>query len=720
MSDDCPEDQCYISATHALAESPGWVLKAAETFAVFDRHGDIQPLGLGEQGIYCEGTRFLNRWELYLGDYRPFLLGSAVKEDNFILIGNLTNPDFHVDERLILPKDTIHIFQSTFLWEDTCYKKYHIKNYGRDMVKLPFTFRYGADFVDIFEVRGLKREKRGRYLPPVVKENCVFLAYEGLDGVLRRVRIDFSFTPRELSDSRAFFEVELDPHEEKVFYVSISCRIGDADGPSVAHDRVLVEADRIREGLGSSFARITTSSDQFNGWLNRSYDDLNMMITRLPTGPYPYAGIPWFSTAFGRDGIIAALECLWLNPNIARGVLAYLASTQAKDADPGRDAEPGKILHETRRGELAALGEIPFGLYYGSVDSTPLFIMLAGAYHERTGDLAFIRKIWPSIEKALAWVDTYGDKDNDGFVEYARCSDKGLVHQGWKDSHDPVFHADGTPAQGPIALCEVQGYVYAAKKAAADLAVHLGRQGLAGTLRDQAERLRQNFNRVFWDEDLGTFVLALDGDKKPCRVRTSNAGHCLYTGIAFSEHARQLAQTLFSEFSFSGWGIRTVSAAESRYNPMSYHNGSVWPHDNALIAMGLARYGFKDMVLSILTGLFQASLFVDLHRLPELFCGFRQRAGEAPTLYPVACSPQAWAAASVFLLVQAALGIAVKGDRNQVHFFLPCLPDFLQEVRLDNLKVGDGMVDLFVQRHGQDAAVNILRRSGNVEIVVVK
>ncbi|HXH11039.1 MAG TPA: amylo-alpha-1,6-glucosidase [Alphaproteobacteria bacterium] len=714
------EDQYYILATSSLADERTQVLKHGETFAVFDRYGDIQPIGLGAQGLYYEGTRFLSRLALRVGQQRPLLLSSTVKEDNARLAVDLTNPDLTIDGQVVVPRGTVHILRTKFLWDGSCYERLQIFNYGLTAVDVPLSIQVDADFADIFEVRGMRRKRRGQLHDRVVENGRLILGYTGLDGVTRRTCLECFFKPLELSDGEIRFDVSLAPKGEITVDLVVSCESAATTAPPLTFDSAAHAAERALNLARSEDCEIYTANEQFNDWLNRALADLHMMITDTPNGPYPYAGVPWFSTAFGRDGIITALECLWINPVMARGVLAFLAATQAREVIPEQDAEPGKILHETRLGELAALGEIPFKRYYGTVDATPLFVILAAAYYERTGDSAFIESIWPNVESALQWIDQYADLDGDGFVEYYRRSPKGLVHQGWKDSKDAVFHADGSLAEGPIALCEVQGYVYAAKQLAAELAAMLGHHQRAIDLQQQAQALQERFNQVFWCEELGTYALALDGHKRPCRVRTSNAGHCLFTEIATPSLAQRTAQTLLHEDLFSGWGIRTVASSEARYNPMSYHNGSVWPHDNALVAYGFNRYGLKEAALRVMTGLFDASLFIDLHRMPELFCGFTRRPGEGPTLYPVACAPQSWAAGSIFMLLQACLGLSIRGHLAQICFAYPLLPEFLPEVHIRNLKVGTGSVDLVVQRHLQDVSINIQRREGDIEIVTIK
>jgi glycogen debranching enzyme len=711
-------DPFYIVAPSPLADELSRVLKHGETFAVFDHYGDIKPAGLGEEGLYHEGTRFLSCLLLRLGPDRPLFLSSTIKEDNDLLAVDLTNPDVYLADRLTIPRGTLHLARAKFLWKGVCYERLTMRNYGLTAIHTSLSLRFDADFADIFEVRGTKRAKRGRYLQPTVEPAALVFGYEGLDGVVRQTRLEFAPAPAAVEDSEARFDIALQPKAEATFVIRMACVIGDAVAQPASYQEAVAALETSLRRAKARASEIFTSSEQFNTWLKRSVTDLSMMTTETALGPYPFAGVPWFSTVFGRDGIITALECLWLNPGLARGVLAYLAATQAKEVIPDRDAEPGKILHETRGGEMAALGEIPFGRYYGSVDATPLFVVLAGAYYERTGDRPFIESIWPNIELALSWIDTYGDRDGDGFVEYNRLSPKGLVQQGWKDSHDSIFHADGSLVEGAVALCEVQGYVYAARRRAAELAIVLGRPQRAKELLQQAQTLQERFEQAFWCEDISTYALALDGNKRPCRVRASNAGHCLFSGIASAEHARRAAQVLLAENSFSGWGIRTLDASEVRYNPMSYHNGSVWPHDNALIAAGLAHYGLKDAVLRVLTGLYEASRFVDLHRLPELFCGFVLRPGEGPTLYPVACAPQSWSAATVFLLLQACLGLQVKGPEAKICFSQPLLPEFLQEVRISNLRVGSATVELQLQRHAQHVGLNVLHQEGSAEIVV--
>jgi glycogen debranching enzyme len=714
------QDEFYILTKAARLSEQTRVLKHGDTFAVFDRVGDIHRVGRGEQGLYHDGTRHLCRFELRVMAHRPLLLSSTIRDDNATLTVDLTNPDIASNGQIGLARDQVHVFRSAFLWQGVCYERLRLRNYASRPVEVPLEIAFEADFVDVFEVRGTTRDRRGQLLPPKVDKDRVQLSYRGLDKRVRRTTVDVSPVPDELNADRALFRDTLGPHEEKSYFWTISCDMDCDERAAIPFPAAAKAAADEMASFRRHEALVETSSGQFNDWLNRSSADLHLMTTRTRHGDYPYAGVPWFSTVFGRDGIITALEYLWIDPSLARGVLAYLAANQAKESRPEVDAEPGKILHEMRRGEMAALGEIPFGCYYGSVDATPLFVILAGAYYDRTADLAFLREIWPNIEAALSWIDDYGDVDGDGFVEYRRQSEHGLTVQGWKDSYDSVFHSDGGLAEGPVALCEVQGYVYAARRAASDIAAALGHDQAAADLLRQAEQLRHWFEEAYWCKEISTYALALDGQKRPCRVRSSNAGHCLWTGIANAEHAPRVAATLLDDNSFSGWGVRTVAIGEARYNPMSYHNGSVWPHDNAIIAAGFARYGLSQHVLKITAALFDASCTLDLHRMPELLCGFHRRRGEGPTLYPVACAPQSWAAAAAFSLFASLLGLTIDAPRRQLRLARSALPESLQQVSIRNLRVGDAVVDLALERLPSDVGVELVRREGNVEIVVVK
>ncbi len=711
------ESPFYIPMTGPAAR-PRRALKHDDTFVVLDSHGDIGASAGGPDGLFNADTRYLARLELVLDGVQPLLLGSNLRDDNSALTVDLTNPDVYRNERIVLQKDMLHIVRTIFLWRGTAYQRIGLQNHGEGIASFDLTLLFDNDFADLFEVRGERRLRRGIGSSKLLGPADVALEYNGLDGKPRSTALQFDPRPTRLAVNAATFHLDLAPQQASSLFVSVACNKPAALKPSPFFRGLLAHRREMRHST-SGATSIETSNNIFNEVLCQSMADLNMLMTETPQGRYPYAGIPWYSTTFGRDGLITALQMLWIDPRVARGVLKRLAFYQAKSIDPLADAEPGKILHEMRGGEMAALREVPFAQYYGSVDATPLFVLLAGLYVERTGDDETLAELWPAIEAALRWIDGAGDPDQDGFVEYQRASEQGLANQGWKDSYDAIFHADGRLAEGYIALSEVQAYVFAGKHLAARGALRLGLVDRARQLEADAQRLAERFEEAFWCDDLGTYALALDGAKQPCKVRTSNAGQLLFTGIARHDRARMVASDLMSNKFFSGWGIRTVARGEARYNPMSYHNGSIWPHDNALIALGLARYGLKQSVEHVFKGLFDAASYMDLRRLPELFCGFQREKRRGPTLYPVACAPQAWASATPFTLLEAALGLEFDVQRGEIRLRNPRLPAFLNEVILRELQLGPSSVDLRVHRHGDDVSLEVLRTRGQIQVSIV-
>ena len=672
-----------------------YALKHDAEFLVADALGDIAGEG---DGLYSNDTRLLSRMFLTVGGSTPSLLSSGVSQDNVFFRANLTNRPLPELGEQAPPEGAIHVERTRFLWDRRLYERLALTNYAERDVPVYLRLAFAADFADIFEVRGFVRARRGRMLAPELDHALVTLAYEGLDGVARACVVAFSQQPHRLAPDAAEFALTLSRHAQRCIFLEIGGgRAAAPDGTrfrdAAAKARWAMRAKR-RRG-----ATVQCPRGPFQMWLEKSRADLALLTTELPTGPYPFAGIPWFSTPFGRDGIVTALQILWLDATLARGVLKFLAEHQADRTDAFDDAAPGKILHETRRSELAAVGEVPFRHYYGGVDATPLFVMLAGAYARRTGDLEFIDALWPSLLAAMAWIDGPGDSNGDGFVDYARASRTGLVNQGWKDSSDSVFHADGRMAEPPIALVEVQGYVYAARIAMAWLAKRRGEFDRAREWERQAKALRLAVERRFWLSDLGFYAIAIDGSGQPCRVRTSNPGHLLYSGLPSPQRAARVAEQLLSAAFDNGWGLRTLAQDQVRFNPMSYHNGSVWPHDTALCAAGMASYGHRGAAAHLLSELFGAAIHFGL-RLPELYCGFVRSPGEPPVGYPVACLPQAWSSGAAFMALQASLGVTIDALNRVIRIDRPALPGEIERLALREVAVGDARVDVLFERLG--------------------
>jgi glycogen debranching enzyme len=709
-------DRYYILASSVAADLPKLVLKHDDGFIVADRRGDFPALRGSEFGYYVDDTRFVSQLELRGRHWRPLLLNATVWEDALEGGIDLTNPDIVERDRLVLPGRTLRISRRLMLFRRQLFQRVSIDSFARQAHELAVAWHFAADFADLFEVRGHPRPRRGAPLAPVFEKAAVVLGYRGLDGVTRRARFELDPPPARVTAHGAEYALVVAPGERTELSVTVTALADDAtsgtprsDWPAAAAAR-RIAADALRERATG----IRSDHELFNGWIERSRQDVHLLLTDTPEGFVPYAGIPWYVAPFGRDSLITALQTLPFEPEVARGTLRFLARHQATADDAFIDAEPGKILHEYRRGEMANCREIPFVPYYGSVDATPLFLVLLAEYLRWTADVHLARELWPAAERALAWIEGFGD----GFLTYQRRSPLGLDNQGWKDSQDAIMHADGEPAAPPIALVEVQGYAYAALLGLADVLEVMGLASRAPALRARAEALRERFEASFWLDDLGVYALALDGAGRPCRVVSSNPGHALWTGIAGEARAARVVQRLMADDVASGWGLRTLAAGERLYNPMSYHNGSVWPHDTAIAAVGMRAYGHPEAFLALGTALFQAVLHFEGARMPELFCGFPRAEGHGPTRYPVACSPQAWAAGSVFHLVRAMLGMSPDAPGNRLTLYRPHLPPWLRWIELHGLRLGASLIDLRVSQGREHAAVELLQRAGDAEIIV--
>lgn len=717
-----------------------YVLKDGDLFAVFASNGDMNgPQGIAgeaqsKDGLFLRDTRMLSRLVLTLNQTQPIPMEAEVDDDAVVFRCDTANMRLIDSEGHIFDPYQIHVSRERFLGINFLHEAVELTNYGLQNAVLDVVFDCYADYRDIFEVRGAERHVRGRHLAPRSTDNGVIFSYLTFDNIILSTEIVFD-VPVVVRGSRVHINLEIPAGKSASIHLAVRVWQEHPDSSKGEHpggrsggdfnqavpDRTLALStvrNRVRARIDRT-QRITTDRPEFDAWLLRSSSDLAMLTADLPTGPYPYAGTPWFSVPFGRDGIIAAMQCLWLDPRLAAGVLDFLATKQATGTSEIRDAEPGKIMHETRAGEMARTGEVPFELYYGGADQTLLFVMLAGAYYRRTGDLEHIRRLEPSIRAALAWARDYGDKDGDHLIEYSRASETGLRNQGWKDSEDAIFHADGTLCDGPIALIEIQAYHVAALRDGAELLTALGSADEAARMRLHAENLSAKIDEKFWDDDLKSFCIGLDGNKERIRVVSSNAGHVLFAGAAADERTRQLAETLRTPALLTGWGLRTIAAGAARYNPMGYHTGSIWPHDNSLIAAGLARYGYTRDASRITTALFNAACEFDHHRLPELWCGFDRREHGRPVAYPSACAPQAWAAGAPFLCLVSSLGLTVDAVDRTVHVRRPDLPVAVSQLTIADLRIGDHGVDLrFVRRDDGTTVLEVLNVPEGISVLI--
>ncbi len=689
------------------------VLKHDRLFAILTTHGDIAPAGRCSLGLFHDDTRILSEYELRVAGGPPRLL-SAETPRTYAAQIDLAVKDLPFGGDPWDPRHAVHI-RREFVLSDRLTERLTLTNYLGRPLDFWVELSLGSDFADIFEVRGWRREERGQFFAPEAAGDRLVFRYRGRDGRMIESMVRFREPPDRLTARSARWEFALAGHAPVSFEWDVltdeTARRGEGELRGGLDERRTVLERRYRRWRGAG-SRWTTDLPKFDVVLRRATDDLRALYMQVDGDEVISAGIPWYSTVFGRDAIITSLESLALNPGIACDTLRYLARRQGTREDPFTEEQPGRILHELRRGEMARAGEIPHVPYYGTIDATPLWLVLLHETWRWTGDEALVRELLPHAERALAWIDDYGDPDGDGFVEYTRTSDKGLANQGWKDSGDGVPWPDGQLAEGPIALVEVQGYVCDAKVRMADLFARFGQPERAATLAAEAARLRDAIRERFWLEPSGTFALALDGAKRQVPTVTSNAGHLLWSRVPTPGQAASVAHGMLGPELFSGWGIRTLSATHRVYNPMSYHNGSVWPHDNALAVFGMALYGLAHEALPVVRGLHEAAIGADFQRLPEVFCGMPRQRGSRLVRYPVSCSPQAWASAAFFLILQASLGLYPEAPARVLHVRNPVLPDFLHELTVHGLTVGDSRVALQFRRQGSRTLANLLEVEG--------
>jgi glycogen debranching enzyme len=695
-------------------------VKEGDTFFYSDVEGNLDDRREYGLGLYHKDTRFLSHFQMRVSGRDAVLLSSS-SERAYMSYVDLTNPELYEASRTSVPQQTLNIRRVRAI-NGRVFERVRVKNYNPYAVELTIAFSLAADFADIFEVRGLKRSTRGRYEPPSVDDRTARFAYLGEDGVRRQTLVEMFPAPDRLQvvgdRVEAEFRLLLAGHQTKLISITFSPQVDGERPPAIEFDAAVHALRRSYEDWERECTQVVTDNELFDQLLMRGLRDLRALFTPYDGGGVMAAGIPWYVAVFGRDALLSSHQLLTINPRAARDALRLLARYQGTEDNPWRDEEPGKILHEIRQGELAGAGVVPHTRYYGSVDATPLFVLLYAQYFRWTGDVEFARELLPNVRAALEWIDKWGDQDGDGFVEYHSRSPGGLRNQGWKDSWDSIVHADGHLAEPPIALVEVQAYVYLAKQRVADIFDVLGDHDTAARLRREARALKVRFNEAFWMDDEKYFCAALDRDKRQVRTVMSNPGHGLYCDVVDDDKAGFVARRLLQPDMFSGWGIRTMSKSAAAYNPMSYHNGSVWPHDNALIAAGLKRYGHVKATNRVVTAIFDAAIHADYMRLPELFCGFTRRTPNQPVGYPVACSPQAWAAGSPLLMLQAILGVSARAHENMLTVNKPHLPPWLNQVELRNLRVGKSTISMVFRREGEITAFSLLDRKGDLRVVM--
>ncbi|OMF62171.1 amylo-alpha-1,6-glucosidase [Paenibacillus sp. FSL R5-0490] len=694
------------------------VIKENNLFLLTDEQGDITANHSYGLGLYKNDTRFLSKFNVRINNEKPILLHSDGSE-NYMSAILSTNPHQEKDGELILWRESIEIERKRFIYDDVLYETVTAKNYFPKPVTFDLNIEADADFHDMFIVRGFQTGDVGKRTGQTADKNSLTFHYDGADDIKRETRIqwDTPLLPKEVKEGGEItFTLSLRHQESKsVTFMVIPLENAETRTDLLPVNVALQKLKSSYQSWSSELASVETDYQPLQRLVDRGLSDLRVLLTDTGYGNFPVAGLPWFGVPFGRDSLIAALQMIAFQPDVAKGTLFTMASQQGTKVDPWRDEQPGKIMHEIRYGELANTNQIPFTPYYGTIDATPLFLVLLTEYVKWTGDLETFRQLEENVKRALEWIDQYGDRDGDLFVEYHQESSKGIANQGWKDSGDSIVHRNGDYAETPIALSEVQGYVYQAKQGIASIYNKLGNKEAASELKAQAEKLQEAFENEFWMEDQEFYAIALDGRKKQVGTITSNPGHVLYSEMLAEKRAEKVSSMLTGEKMFSGFGIRTMGEGEAGYNPMSYHDGSIWPHDNSMILLGMSKLGFSADAKKVMTGLIQASQYFEYDRLPELFCGYGAEIGKA-VKYPVACSPQAWAAGTPLVFVQSLLGLFPDSLKKEIQLS-PMLLDEMNTLTVTNIKIGEGTLSVSVSRQGEEIQTAILENTTGFEIV---
>ncbi|WP_061809559.1 amylo-alpha-1,6-glucosidase [Rossellomorea vietnamensis] len=695
------------------------VIKENNLFLLTDEQGDITSEHSYGLGLYKNDTRYLSKLNVKINHQKPILLHSDGSE-NYMSTILSTNPHQEEEGNLILWRESVEIERKRFIYDDVLYETIKTKNYYPKPVSFELSIEVDVDFNDMFIVRGFQTGKVGKRTGQKVEDQSLIFQYEGADGINRATNIHWDAEAKNVNETgEVTFQVELQHEEER----SITLMIVPLENGETRDDLLPVEEalQRLRVSYkewSAGLTKVETDYDPLQRLVDRGLSDLRVLLNDTGYGKFPVAGLPWFGVPFGRDSLIAALQMIAFQPQVAKGTLFTMASEQGTKVDPWRDEQPGKIMHEIRYGELANTNQIPFTPYYGTIDATPLFLVLLTEYVKWTGDFGTFKRLSDNVKNALKWIDQYGDRDGDLFLEYHQESSKGIANQGWKDSGDSIVHRNGDYADTPIALVEVQGYVYQAKRGLAAIYEALEDHETASRLKAEAKNLQERFEQEFWMDDLEFYAIALDRKKEKVGTITSNPGHVLFSGIMTGDRAEKVSQTLTGDSMFSGYGIRTMGKGEAGYNPMSYHDGSVWPHDNSMTLLGLSKLGLTAEAKKVMSGLIEASHHFEYDRLPELFCGYESTIGKA-VKYPVACSPQAWAAGTPLVFVQSLLGLFPNSLQKEIHLY-PILLNGMNTLTVHNIAIGDGVLSLSVVRNGDKVETTIMENSTGYDIVKEK